>query len=288
MSLESLKKSRSIHLGIVTREKNIYSAMESQDPFTFSLCKLKEAIKKVESKHEELKQTQSHIMEYYKDIDEEDEQRAIAHFEENVESTIDIIQNLMELNQIHIAVHHLQEDLDALSKLQEEQPEREHSATANRHSESYEKLRTMLDESSLERGHHYFSELKQLQDRLGFLTSTKKEIRHSPIVSDDDRHCSSGYSRRPSAMKRPNIELPKFYGNIMDWNSFWTSFIGAIDSDPDLSQINKLAYLRGCIKDPNIYPIIFNGANNERHYDEVVQQLRKQYYDQPKVVHAHS
>ena len=134
MSLESLKKSRSIHIGIITKGKNKYSAMESQDPSTFNLRKLKEAIRKEESKHDELKQTQSHIMEYSEDINEDDEQTVIAHFEENVESTIDIIQSLMELNRIHVAVHHLQEDLDALSKLQEEQPEREHSATANRQS----------------------------------------------------------------------------------------------------------------------------------------------------------
>ena len=71
----------------------------------------------------------------------------------------------------------------------------------------------------------------------------------------------------------------------MHWNAFWTAFAGAVDNDPHLSKINKLTYLLGYIKDPNINPILLNGVDNELQYDEVVAELRK-LYDQPKVVHA--
>ena len=97
MSLESLKKSRSSHLGIVTRERNKYSSIESSDPSTFSIRKLRDAIKKVEAKNRELQQVQAQILEYEDDINSEEERRAIEHFEENVETTIDMIQNLIDI-----------------------------------------------------------------------------------------------------------------------------------------------------------------------------------------------
>ena len=81
-------------------------------------------------------------------------------------------------------------------------------------------------------------------------------------------------SRRPQSVNKPKISLPKFHGDVMEWTSFWTRFASAIDSDPDLDQITKLIYLRDAIKDPNINPILFNGANNEKHYDEVVKHLK--------------
>ena len=73
--------------------------------------------------------------------------------------------------------------------------------------------------------------------------------------------------------------------NVTEWNLFWTTFVGAIDSDPDMSKVNKLTYLQGCIKDPEVNPILFNGVNNEVHYDDVVRQL-KDMYDKPRMIHA--
>ena len=71
----------------------------------------------------------------------------------------------------------------------------------------------------------------------------------------------------------------------MEWTSFWTRFASAIDADPDLDQVTKLIYLKDAIKDPNVNPIRFNGANNENHYSEVVKHL-KEMYDKPKLIHA--
>ena len=88
MSLESLKRSRAAHLGIITKDKNKYTAMETMDPDSFNVRKLQEAIKRVEHKLEELQQTQGHIMEH-EEVNTDDETKATEHFEEQAESTID-------------------------------------------------------------------------------------------------------------------------------------------------------------------------------------------------------
>ena len=132
--------------------------------------------------------------------------------------------------------------------------------------------------SSISRDHAYHGDLNKLQERLQFF-SVKTEVRREPSHRGEEHHSTSHEPRRDH-IKRPTINLPVFHGNIMHWNSFWTAFAGAIHDDPHLSKINKLTYLRGCIKDPNI-----NNDNNEHQYDEVVQQLQ-QLYDRPKVVHA--
>ena len=153
MSLESLKRSRSSHLGIVTKEKNKYSSMESQDPSTFNVRKLKEAIKRVERKLEELHHTQQLIMECGEEIDEEEEATAVDHFENNVETTIDVIQHLIDLNQVHLAIHDLSRYLDLLSKAKDDFPEWDHTPTINKHNHSYDQLRRLLNQSSVDRDH---------------------------------------------------------------------------------------------------------------------------------------
>ena len=273
MSLESLKRSRSTQLGIVTKERNKYTDMKDQDPSSFKLPKLKESIRKVEAKHEELDRLQALILEYGEDIDDEEEARSTAQDEERVESTIDMLQNLVALNKIHIGIHRLHGDLDSFSKALEEQPEKNHSTTSSRHCASYEKLIELIDEASLGPTHSYCSEMTGLQDKLTLLTATKPEFSRASARSPDDHYSTASEPRR-DVVKRPTINLPTFHGDIMHWNSFWTAFAGAIDSDPHFSKINKLTYLRGCIKDPSINPILFNGVDNELQYDDVVAELR--------------
>ena len=94
MSLESLKKSRAAQLGTVTRELNKYADKGDQDPATFNLTKLKEAIRRVELKHEELDRLQTSIFEHTNEINEEEEQKSIETYETQIDTALDTIQHL--------------------------------------------------------------------------------------------------------------------------------------------------------------------------------------------------
>ena len=47
-----------------------------------------------------------------------------------------------------------------------------------------------------------------------------------------------------SAFKLPNLEVPMFDGNILQWTEFWNLFQVAVDQNAHLSEIEKLCYLK--------------------------------------------
>ena len=253
----------------------------SHDTENLQLSKLKDGYRRIEAKHEELKGFQAKIMEQ-EDKNDEEEKTAVLKFEENVEETKVIIRNLMDRCRIYNAILDIRSSLKNLERLQSEQPDRNHSFTIQELMKAYAGLKTMLEESALKRSHQHYSDLAELQTQIGLRTSTVPTPMPEPIRCEVS-HSSSTY-RRDETLK-PRLDLPKFHGNIMHWNSFWTSFCGAIGDDPHISKVNKLVYLKGCIKDDKVNPIIFSGIDNEYQYDEVVAHL-KQLYDQPKIIHA--
>jgi len=48
--------------------------------------------------------------------------------------------------------------------------------------------------------------------------------------------------------KLPKLILPKFRGDIMQWQSFWNSFNSAIHINPQLSQIDKFNHLHSLLE----------------------------------------
>ena len=51
-------------------------------------------------------------------------------------------------------------------------------------------------------------------------------------------------TRHNPAIKLPNLELPKFDGNILKLQEFWDSFEASIDKNPNLQPVDKFNYLR--------------------------------------------
>ena len=86
-------------------------------------------------------------------------------------------------------------------------------------------------------------------------------------------------------MAHAKLSVPKFNGDILQWDAFWTRFKANIDSDPFYTEVDKLCYLQEAIEDPAIDSTLFNGVKNEHHYSEVVRRLHERY-DKPKKIHA--
>ena len=71
----------------------------------------------------------------------------------------------------------------------------------------------------------------------------------------------------------------------MNWSTFWSQFRVAIDSNTDLSEEHKLAYLRDAVQDPSTKHLLFSGAEWEGLYLEVV-ELLKLRFDQRRIIHT--
>lgn len=60
----------------------------------------------------------------------------------------------------------------------------------------------------------------------------------------------------------------------MAWSTFWSQFKAAVDTNPDLSKANKLAYLRDAVRDPTIHQLLYSRVEHANYYyDEVVAAL---------------
>lgn len=53
---------------------------------------------------------------------------------------------------------------------------------------------------------------------------------------------------RNDHIRLPQVELPTFNGSPCDWFSFWGLFQATVDSQPQLSPVEKLTYLLGCLR----------------------------------------
>ena len=71
----------------------------------------------------------------------------------------------------------------------------------------------------------------------------------------------------------------------MNWSTFWSQFRVAVDSNADLSEEHKLAYLRDAVQDPATKHLLFSGAEREGLYHEVV-ELLKERFDQIRTIHT--
>ena len=83
------------------------------------------------------------------------------------------------------------------------------------------------------------------------------EYSHSRVSSPTHSQYSSSshglpqggdYRPRRNHVRRPKLEMEHFDGNLLDYPSFIDSFKSSVDSDPDLSDTDKFAYLKGLLK----------------------------------------
>ena len=283
MAAAELKKKRASNLAVVTRECNKQARKKDEDPSTFDIPQLQDRIERMFQKQKEFKELQTRIFECGdKSVDEDEEQSAIEVFEDIINQTVSTIRRLISLKQVHMSIRRLDSELNALSKAKDEMPERNHATNISRNGTSFDELSILLDNSTISLDHPYHGDIIRLQERLSFLSTT--ETARPPTPSHEYSHSSSS-ERKSASIRLPKFNLPTFHGDIMKWTAFWAQFSSAVDSVPELDQINKLTYLRDAIKDPSINPILFNGANNEWHYDEVVAHLKARYH-KPKSIHA--
>ena len=90
---------------------------------------------------------------------------------------------------------------------------------------------------------------------------------------------------RSKAVQLPKIALPTFHGDLMEWAQFWSQFKQAVHNNPELTNPNKLAYLRDSIRDPDTCALLYCGTENDGYYDKMVDVLQ-QRFNQTRVIHA--
>ena len=107
--------------------------------------------------------------------------------------------------------------------------------------------------SHLEEDAVYEALLKSLQEKDIFYTVLKKAelCLNKVVVETASSHTplspstSSSTKESNLRVKLPKIELSKFNGQALKWQTFWDQFESAIHSKESLSDIDKFTYLKG-------------------------------------------
>jgi len=76
------------------------------------------------------------------------------------------------------------------------------------------------------------------------------EASESPAISGRRGSVASSGSD-PSAhssnVHLPKIQIPKFSGDLLQWQEFWDIYKATVHDDHALSKVQKFSYLRGCL-----------------------------------------
>ena len=114
----------------------------------------------------------------------------------------------------------------------------------------------------------------------------KPEIK---VINND----TSGTSSQDSASARvtqherlPEMDLPKFDGNPLDWEEFWDDFKQTVDDRTDIPSVTKFKLLRKCLIG-DAAAACKNYKLTSPNYDEVKSILKERYGDRENAIALH-
>ena len=84
----------------------------------------------------------------------------------------------------------------------------------------------------------------------------------------------------------PKLEIPVFSGEPLDWQPFWDCFAAAIDTNPSLSGVQKLSYLRAQLRG-EASRVITGLPLTNLNYNHSVTLLKERYGQSQKIISAH-
>ena len=87
-------------------------------------------------------------------------------------------------------------------------------------------------------------------------------------------------------IKLPEIPLPTFSGNIIEWPSFWDSFKSTIHSNTRVAKIDKFKYLMAQLEG-DAKSTLSGFELTEGHYDQAIELLKERYDDSEHIIHHH-
>ena len=106
------------------------------------------------------------------------------------------------------------------------------------------------------------------------------------------RETTSNHTRSPSnptetvKVKLPKLELKPFDGNILNWQPFWDRFQSSIDSNSNISSVDKFAYLQS-LSSPSTSEFISGLTTTAESYNEAVELLKQRYGNTQVLINAH-
>ena len=253
--------------------------MEGEDPATFDLNTLAERLTSLEATERRCYRAHETICEEETDPQKLEKDEEVGDtFNDNVEATRSLLKRLIALKTAHELSTELDYNLDNLEDSKAREPDKDHSAAMARLTTTFDSFQATLRGSTIPPDHALRRTARDFDARVTSLSVTETILPPTPIVA-------AAPAAIPKTIQLPKISLPEFNGDVMGWSSFWSQFSTAVDHNKQLTSLNKLAYLRGAIKDPTTRTLLFSGAEHDGLYGEVVALLHERF-DKRREVHS--
>ena len=288
----SLRRSRGGYNGAITKAADKLSEMSTMEPSSVNpktVETLLNSIKSTEARYlNTLEEAQTFLAREDEAEDLLDEEEFVVElFHSTVAEARLVAASLLNLKTVSTMLRDLATDIKALRN----------AFSANPAADATDAITTLKTDHANARGkwnegcHSEEHPLQDTLDRCGSLIAelalemahtrdTIPAAPHDTSVSSD----GSGSTLRLRPPKLPTLGLPTFNGEVMAWASFWTAFSNQVGSREEISESDKLIYLRKAIIHQPTRDLLDAPREEEDSYAEVVRELKRRF-DLPKEVH---
>jgi len=89
-----------------------------------------------------------------------------------------------------------------------------------------------------------------------------------------------------NVVKLPQLDFKKFSGGLLNWQEFWDSFNSAVHSNPSLSPVEKMNYLRAQLEG-DAADVISGLPLTNANYEQSIKLLEERYGQNEVIINAH-
>lgn len=122
--------------------------------------------------------------------------------------------------------------------------------------------------------------LKEQEKELFSLSATIKKLLYGASFSTE----STTPTTESRGIRLPKIEVATFNGELLNWQTFWEQFDVSVHSRKDISDAEKLTYLRYSLKNGSAKSVIESLSQAGEQYPEAIESLKGRY-DKPRLIH---
>ena len=283
-NLAAVKRSRAGYTGAITKALERFKAIPATTSEEVDTINSKEvdrtlaSIVRTETSFlQSLEDAQTFIPEDDEDAFQQEEEQAAESFSNAISATRDLGEQLLCLKAVLNGLANFNCDLDAIQDTLATKPDSNQSSAFQALENLFTSLRSQWQTASLPKTHPIKAELDACRRVLANLGA---EVTAASEKSDSHSTSSSSSASPCYIMGKndlPTITVPKFSGDILEWSSFWASFKSTIQDRKELSNTQKLHYLRQAIPNPELQLFLHSPAETPDFYLEVVEELKERF-----------
>jgi hypothetical protein len=132
-------------------------------------------------------------------------------------------------------------------------------------------------EGDADEAYEFLKELSSLRRRA---LRHLEELKRSPSLTEERRPSSCS-----AAVALPKLELPKFSGNVMQWQEFWQKFEVTVDKS-DLPAVSKMTYLQSVLQG-EAKACVEGLPVTAEHHITACEMLKKRFGRRERIVFSH-